>query len=56
MLAGDRGKAFDALVRNARGRLYGGLAGADQPANRGVPPHRRLEHLVEEWRDEAEET
>jgi len=52
----EHGKAFDALVRNARGRLYGGVAEADEQANRGIPPNRRLEDLVEEWRDEAGET
>ena len=49
----EHGKAFDALVRNARGRLYGGVAEADQPANREGPDRHRLEDLVDEWRDEG---
>lgn len=52
----EHGKAFDALVRNARGRLYGEVADADHPADSGVPADRSLEDLVDEWRDEAGET
>jgi hypothetical protein len=46
----SHGEAFDALVRRARERLYGAVEEQDPDNDEG---ERRLEDLVDEWKDEA---
>jgi integrase len=46
----SHGEAFDALVRRARERLYGAAEEQDPDDEVG---ERRLEDLVDEWRDDA---
>lgn len=48
------GEEFDKLVRQARERLYGTLGEADDPA-KAEQGERRLEGLVDVWRDEQDD-
>jgi hypothetical protein len=51
----QHGEAFDGLVRQARERLYGTVDQGDE-SNAKEQRTRRLEDLVDKWRDEEEDS